>query len=260
MLNDEHKLADTYINIGSLFSDIKQYDSSIFYLNKSIKIAQKINYKAGESSALSNLAFVDIKLKKYKDAIKNAELSIATNNEGLGNTEFCYMLIVDANGMLGDYKKAFHYQTLRTNLNDSLEKTNQKRDLIKLQIQNDYDKKLLADSVKYAEQEKVTSAEINVVNAKLNQEKTTRYSLIIGLIGLIVFSYFIFTRFQLIKKQNVIIEKQQKQTEVQKALLEIKQKEIIDSIHYAKRIQTALMSSENYIEKSLKRLSDKNKA
>ena len=36
-----------------------------------------------------------------------------------------------------------------------------------------------------------------------------------------------------------------------------KQKEILDSIHYAKRIQTALLPSEKYIDKSLKELKNK---
>jgi hypothetical protein len=44
----------------------------------------------------------------------------------------------------------------------------------------------------------------------------------------------------------------------QKQEVEEKQKEILDSIHYAKRIQTALLTSEYYIEKNLKRLSNEN--
>ena len=39
----------------------------------------------------------------------------------------------------------------------------------------------------------------------------------------------------------------------QKVILEQKQKEILDSIHYAKRIQKALISSEFYISKELKK-------
>jgi hypothetical protein len=42
--------------------------------------------------------------------------------------------------------------------------------------------------------------------------------------------------------------------ELQKDIVEEKQKEILDSIHYAKRIQKALITSEKYIEKELSRL------
>ena len=37
-------------------------------------------------------------------------------------------------------------------------------------------------------------------------------------------------------------------------MIEEKQKEILDSIHYAKRIQTALLTSEKYIERNLNKL------
>ncbi len=40
----------------------------------------------------------------------------------------------------------------------------------------------------------------------------------------------------------------------QKHLVEEKQQEVLDSIHYAKRIQTALLPPEKYIDKTLKRL------
>ena len=51
------------------------------------------------------------------------------------------------------------------------------------------------------------------------------------------------------QKTNVEINKQ-------KDVIEAKQKEILDSIHYAKRIQNVLMTSEKYIGKNLDKLSE----
>jgi hypothetical protein len=42
-----------------------------------------------------------------------------------------------------------------------------------------------------------------------------------------------------------------------KAKIDEKQKEILDSIRYAKRIQHALLPSEKYVERSLKKLKEK---
>jgi signal transduction histidine kinase len=64
----------------------------------------------------------------------------------------------------------------------------------------------------------------------------------IGIIAIVIYRSLNTT-----KRQKQIIEKQ-------KQLVEEKQKEILDSIHYAKRIQMALLTSEYYIEKQLKRL------
>jgi hypothetical protein len=61
-----------------------------------------------------------------------------------------------------------------------------------------------------------------------------------------------FNRFQIAKKQKTIIEEQKTLVEKQKELVDQKQKEILDSIRYAKRIQLALLPSENYIIKKMK--------
>ena len=42
----------------------------------------------------------------------------------------------------------------------------------------------------------------------------------------------------------------------QKQIIEEKQKDIMDSIHYAKRIQTSLLPTEKYIDKSINRLKE----
>ncbi len=49
-------------------------------------------------------------------------------------------------------------------------------------------------------------------------------------------------------------EKAEKQLSDRKKIIEEKQKEILDSIHYAKRIQKTLMPGEKYIEKEIDRL------
>ena len=55
---------------------------------------------------------------------------------------------------------------------------------------------------------------------------------------------------------RIYLQKQKANVEItkQKEIIEEKQKEIVDSIHYAKRIQTALLTSETYIDKVLNRL------
>ncbi len=57
---------------------------------------------------------------------------------------------------------------------------------------------------------------------------------------MVIFASFVFRSLKTTRKQKLIIED--------------KQKEILDSIRYAKRIQTALMSNEKYIENNLNRL------
>ena len=248
---NDFNLSESYADIGSLYAVLKQYDSAIYYFKLDGEISRKINYKTGMAHSLSNLSSLYVNLKEPIKVIKYAQASLDIDRLSLGNLEFCYGLLSDAYRDLGDYKKALQYYVQRNRVMDTLLKINKGKDIIRLQVQNDYDKKAVADSVKYLEQEKVSQARVEVADAKLQKEKIARYALIFGLIGLCVFSYFIYTRFKLIKKQNIIIDNHQKETQQQKILIEVKQKEILDSINYAKRIQYALLASDQLLKDNL---------
>ena len=62
---------------------------------------------------------------------------------------------------------------------------------------------------------------------------------------------------RIIAEQKRQVEQQKAITEKAKLLVEEKQKEIVDSIRYAKNIQHSLFPTEKYIEKELKRLRNK---
>ena len=96
----------------------------------------------------------------------------------------------------------------------------------------------------------------------LSEEKQKRQKVIIfigiGVVLLVlIFTFYILRSLRITRKQKSIIEIQKKLVESQKHLVEEKQKEIIDSIQYARRIQSALITPENYISKVLSRLSKK---
>jgi len=66
-----------------------------------------------------------------------------------------------------------------------------------------------------------------------------------------MFSVFLFNRARMIRKQKNIIEEQKILAERQKDLVYAKQKEILGSIQYAKRIQQSLMPTIKYISRHL---------
>ena len=94
---------------------------------------------------------------------------------------------------------------------------------------------------------------------QIKEQRKQQTLLYVG-IGLIaIFSGFMYNRFRVTRKQKGIIELQKveverrsKIVEEQKFVIEEKQKEILDSIHYAKRIQQAMLTSEGYFDEYLK--------
>ncbi|MFL5764218.1 MAG: hypothetical protein ACJ77K_09770 [Bacteroidia bacterium] len=100
-------------------------------------------------------------------------------------------------------------------------------------------------------------------NLKTSLEKEARQQQLIKwiFIGIallfVIFGISSYNRFRISRKQNKIIEAKNKETEFQKAIIEEKQKEILDSMRYAKRIQRSQMPTEKYIDRNLNRLNKK---
>jgi hypothetical protein len=96
--------------------------------------------------------------------------------------------------------------------------------------------------------------EIDLINQQKETEKRVKNISFIALA--ISFTLILGIIFSLVKinKSKKLITLQQIETQKQKHLIEEKQKEILDSIHYAKRIQTALITSEKYIDRNLNKL------
>ncbi len=100
--------------------------------------------------------------------------------------------------------------------------------------------------------------DIDVQNKKLitqlgqiNSQKTILY-LTSFLVLIIAIALFIAYRGNKNKQRaNLLLSKQKQEIEIQRELVEEKQKEILDSINYAKRIQYSLLASDNLLSNNL---------
>jgi hypothetical protein len=139
-------------------------------------------------------------------------------------------------------------------MSDSINNEATRKASIRSQLKYDYEKQAAADSVAHAKETEVKNAEIARQTAELRAKRNQQFVLFGGLSLVIIFSGFMYNRFRITQKQKGVIELQKKEVESQKALVEEKQKEILDSIHYARRIQRALITSEKYVARNLSRL------
>lgn len=141
----------------------------------------------------------------------------------------------------GRYKEAAQCYKIAANINDSLKKVDQKLMLEK--------EKALSQIELYSA--KMLQAKKDALVKQENKKQALlRNALFIGLFLMFVIVTAIYLGLRRKKKDNAIIKKQ-------KLEVEEKQKEIIDSIHYAKRIQTSLMRSEKNIAAAIKELKTK---
>jgi hypothetical protein len=146
-----------------------------------------------------------------------------------------------------DWKAAYQNNKLSVLYKDSLINEETTKKTLQTQMNFEFDKK--EQAVKLEQEKK---------DLIVNKEKQTQTIIIIsisaGLILVFVLALVILRSLRQNQKQNKIIIDQKVLVEKQKELVDQKQKEILDSIQYGKRIQTALMASEKYFDKSLNKL------
>ena len=118
-------------------------------------------------------------------------------------------------------------------------------------FQYQYEKQAIKDSI-------LNLARLNEENLKheqaLTKQRTYTYGGFAGLALMLVIAGVSFKAFKNKQKANIIITEQKLFAESQKHIIEEKQKEIIDSINYARRIQRAHLPNEKYISKKLAEL------
>ncbi len=114
--------------------------------------------------------------------------------------------------------------------------------------------KIEENKAKIKDQERLMknqSSEISRQTIKIGQQ--TQVIIIIFSLGFISLVFLLFAIRSNIqrKKANQLLFEQKKEVENQKQLVDEKQKEIVDSINYARRIQTALMAHDKLLSKHL---------
>jgi len=244
-----HNIGNIYESYGdpSVSSSKKEsmklgIKKAVDYYSRSLKIWEEIGDKKGIANSLIVIGNVYLKEKNYQEALAYSLRSMKLSKE-LG-----YILEIGKSAEMLDviYRGTGKYNLSRVNyelfiqMRDSVSNETTRKASIKQQIKHEYEKKAAADSVAYA---KVTE----IKNAELKVKKNQQYALFWGLGLVMIFALFIYNRFRVTQKQKIIIEHQKGEVEVQKKIVDDKQKEIVDSISYAKRLQDAILPPNEFV-------------
>ncbi len=255
---NKNAIASDYSNIAIVLDLQGKTNESLEKHKLALALREEIGDKYGITNSNINMGALYVSSKKIAEAkaCLNKALAIAREMGAVNEIKYCYQSLVNVDSMEGNFVKAFADHKLLMLYRDSLFNEENTKKTLRIEMNYEFDKKQI-------EMEVLAKAEMEKLQLKADEDKKRQaiiiYSVIVGLLLVSVFSFFIFRSLQKNKKANKIIRAQKKEVEEQKELIEEKQKEVLDSIRYAKRIQTALITSEKYIEKNINRLTDKNK-
>jgi serine phosphatase RsbU (regulator of sigma subunit) len=272
---EKARLAINYNNIATCYQKLKQFTSAQMYLNKSLELRKEVSDTVGMAMAYHNIG-INHQLTNDKDSaifffnLSLGYLSRMSENIGhaynyleLGNTFLQQHKLAEAERYLlsslriskkselegvqveayrylsslyeqkNDFKNAFEYQSLYLASKENIESDESKNEILKKELEYDFSKRQELQKKDAEQRQAVSQAEIR------NQKKLTTYAIValFVMLGLIL---FVFRSYNQKRKANFIISKQ-------KEIVEHKNKEITDSINYAKYIQNALLPSDKTI-------------
>lgn len=245
--NYDNGLSNLYTWMAITAYNEKDLRKALEYFMKSHDIYKRLNNTGGLMYAYDNIGSVYTELGDYPKAIEwqTKSLNMALEVKGLDNIKYAYELLANTYAKKGDYKLAYENYLLFTKYKDSLLNESTSKQLAEM------DKKF--ESAQKDKAIILKDAEILKQATIAEKQATQRNYLLLGIALLLLFSVYIYRGYKQKQKANEIIALQKEEVEMQKTLVEEKQKEILDSIHYAKRIQESLLPTEKYIERVLKK-------
>ncbi|MBK7130490.1 MAG: tetratricopeptide repeat protein [Crocinitomicaceae bacterium] len=249
-IGDRKAMAISYGNIGSLFLMQNNLDSALYYTNLALAEFSNVNYQMGMMEAYAALG--DIWQKK--DNHRNAILMFKKAEELANSGNFKPTLVSIARNMatsyqaIGDYRQAYQYLENFIAWRDSIFSDEETKKVQKLEIEFTYKKQQLEDSLKNAERERIAAYEMQKERDKNSAQQTKFRLFAVGGLAVLILILIIVI---ILSKSNRRQRQLNKIIAEQKTMVEEKNKEITDSINYARRIQEAILPPAQLIEKYL---------
>lgn len=259
-IGDKRGVAIAFHSIGNIFKAQKDYSKALDYLTSSLKIRENIGNKQGIASSLNSIGQIYKHKNDYSQAVNHSTQALELAQDLGATTEIqeASRTLWIVYKELGHHDKSLEMYELHIKMRDSILSEKNKKEVIRQEFKYKYNKQITSDSIKAAEAKKVANARITMQKAQLEKEKTRRYALYGGLALLVLFGGFMYNRFRITNKQKKIIQKQKAEVELQRheaelqrEIVEEKNKEITDSITYAKRIQSAILPPKKLVRQYL---------
>lgn len=282
-------LANSYNNIANYYKEIDSLELAINYYNQAIELADKIQLIDIKAQILFNLGIIFKKQNDFKKAEENylqaekitLELRLPNKNSQLAyiytnladlykdskriNTALDYLFkaeeLADKEQLanvqvniydnysqvydsLGNYTLAYKFHKQFTKLKDSLNNVEKQKIISELNTKYETEKK---------EQENIILLEKNKASELEKENLETRtYSLILGILLIIILLIILYNRYRLKQKSNLILEQQKQEITDQKNIVDKQNEEILSSIRYAERIQNAILPFEEELKENFK--------
>jgi len=245
-MGDKSSLATAYVNISVAVWENLDTTKSLFYLDAALAIREEFGDEDGIASVCNNLGKIHRLLKHKEEALKYTmrAYDIGQKLGDIHTIQHATDILNHVYKDRGDWENAYFMLELHVAARDSLASDELQKTIIRQQTTYQYEKDKLALQ---KEQEKKDA--IAAKDSERQQVIITAISMGLGI--LILFALYFLNRYRASQRQKQLIEQQKIEVENQRDLVAEKNKEIMDSINYARNIQAAILPPTKLVKEYL---------
>lgn len=247
-IGDKNGLSTSYNNVGIIHeyrgkyalhlgdpkSSGEEYRMAMQYYLKALKMDEELGNRAGMVAPCINIGTYYSKQKNFTEAAVFLNRALEISRE-IGYREYerdaCSGLS-ELHEAMGDYRKSLEYHRIFKTISDSLVNTENSRHIAEMDV--------LYESAKKESQIKLMEKDMEKNEAESKRQRMFLLLMISVSVAVALIAFVVFRTLRVTQKQKLIIEKQ-------KRIVDEKNKEITDSLHYAQKIQEAILTSEQYL-------------
>jgi len=246
-IGNKKDIAASLQHIGKALCELDSVDKGLRLLKEGYHIARSINNELWVAHCANVISSQYIKSNQIDSAkyYANVSMKIANQLAYPANIEKAAHGLFEVFRKQNNFEKALEMYVLEIEMRDSMKNDQTQKATIRQQTKYEYEKQKVLDDAEHD------------IQLAVEQEETEKQQIItaaasVGLIIVIVFLVFVFNRLRVTRKQKLVIEEQKQVVEHAHTELEEKNQEIMDSITYAKRIQSAILPPIKVVKEYLK--------
>ncbi len=239
-LDDKYLVATCLVNLGNSYLNIGNNKLALEYLFKAIEIKQELNEKEGLSLIYASIASLKYKENKYNEAIVYAQkaYNLAVEIGVKENAKNASEVLAYSYAVIANYKAAYEYHKKFKLYNDSIFNEESSKQVKQMEARYQNEKK--------QQQIELQDIQLDKKEVEVSKQRTQKLAFVVGFVLMLVLALVIFKNYKEKKKANILLFSQRDEIEKQRDEITVQKKEITDSIHYAKRIQNALLMQDEF--------------
>ena len=243
-IGDNDLICNSKLNIGLDYMKLGDLREAENWLKETLLISKgNCLYQSWCLTYLS-LIYLDQNQNKkaldYSRTARNYSVACGLERETMDAAQALYR----SYKAIGKNDSALFAYELHIFLHDKLYKQESKKELTSIELRHENENQLLLEKAAHEKR-------LAVEKEEKEKQKIVLFFVLVSLLLVLFFAGFIFRSLRVTRKQKAVIVEQKEIVEHQKHLVEEHQKEMVDSITYAKRIQYTLLANKQLLESNL---------